>query len=1710
MPTTELLDKLIRVMELRAKMAPPRRYHLPGQHDQESHGNRDGAGDVTETPAFKAWFGDSKVVDANGKPLVVYHGTDIDFEAFAKDKIKSKYPYSFGFHFTSRPSEADVYAGGLEASQHPVAKGVVLPVYISAQNPLVITTKEMSASIEADLNRYDIIHKLVEAKNAGHPYDSVIIKTARTDEWGGINVIVFSPTQIKSKFNKGTFNPKDPRISYANGQVATTLKGHRLALLGFDYADAEELARVRKDFAAYLASEGVEDAEAAANAIEHSWELATYHLPGQHDQESHGNWATGGGFYSRLTQAITEAKQTTAPASDWIAILSKAPGVTKDELAATKMIEFLRSKGTAQVTRDELLAFSRVNEVRLGEKVLGGVDTTGWTAKPMRNSGGDTVNGAWIVLDAQGNEVGNGTAFVTDTAEEAIEKAASFGGEGVPNPKFSQYVLPGGEDYKELLITLPSGVDRVSQAEKDEYILLRDKISQPFGGERMTDAERARYSELSAMLQAADKGDFKGPHYDEPNILAHTRFDTRLDEAGGKVLFLEEIQSDWAQQGREKGFAGSLDPEAETRRIVGDAWGRLGVVERQQLIASQTNKANNGVPSAPFVTDTKAWVGLAMKRMVNYAVANDFNSIAWTTGAQQADRYDLSKQIKSLTWSTNGETTMIRARGLRGEDVIRWTGAHTELPSVVGKDMAANIDQQPRRKDGTGKGEFTGLDLKVGGEGMKAFYDGIVPQVANGLLKRLGGTKVEPIKIRYGKQFYVQQGFTIPLAMKERIKRGLALFEGAEPARVYLGQAFLADYAWRGALDLTRGSMGLKLFNLYREIKRHDAYQPHEDDPGVMIAVKVPDEVAKQLAVKGGNKPDDMHCTLVYLGRLSKVEAVLPAVRQALAEMTPNYPSMTGVINGLGRFGASESSDGKEVIYATLDCPGLVQLRTDLVSAIEAAGAEVAKDHDFTPHITLSYVEPGQELDVPLPDYEIEVSYISLVVGGATEQVFGLGPKTYDNQDYASQRPLSPAERRVDFAAIKSIFDHDAAEVDLKLRRVIKEARDSLVELVTKQMHYPLTAEFAQSVQLSTGPEFAKIVEGYLLSVWRKNRDLALNELPEDVSVKLGWVRRYEGDEQKEYASSFSLDVAGNYFFNRSLMIKGLVDDELTKQVKLQIFQSLLGDSSQDMVMKALDALFEPWMGDPTKIVPSGISRTPEDILKPYRLENITRTETANAMNLARKAVGEAASDFIIGWEHSSILDERTSLTCDLADGIKFSKDNPKAGTLSPPLHWNCFPNAMTSLYTAEGWKAIVDIKVGDQVLTHKGRFRPVTKLFNTQKYNGDVIRLSVAQPKLNNTNSIKDHVKQITVTPEHPVLTDTGWVPAEQLTAGMNVIVAAVPCRVCGKPVPLMARRDPRFCSRRCNVESGWATLHKRWADPQYRKRRTKQISDDMLRQYADGVRNGKKITAAAHVRTRQMAKSKDFHLNRPEVKAASVVAAHASPKWRKAVTVDRMGKNNPMFKHPETIPNWTAKMKQFFLDHPERHPNSVLAAKGGVSKPQKLLFECAKKIDVTAELNYPVKLGRRLLFLDVALPENKIALEYDGSYWHQDDDKDDRRDADLREVGWTVLRYRDRVPEAEELGAAVARVLMNHKQQYSFVPLRVAEVKRDVIKYRPKRLYNVAVAEDESYVVRGVVFHNCRSLDLPVFTIDEPVDWTSEAKLDKVIATIPKGWVK
>lgn len=162
---------------------------------------------VTETPAFKRWFGDSKVVDAQGKPLVVYHGTNADVSIFERRSSTTK-----AYYFAADPVTASEYTGGGEG-------GNVMPVHLSIRNPLEVDAKGAAfASIMVDGERTNERALVRKAQGAGH--DGLILRnvldgagprgeTVPTDVF-----VAFRPEQIKSSIgNRGTFNPRDPNIS---------------------------------------------------------------------------------------------------------------------------------------------------------------------------------------------------------------------------------------------------------------------------------------------------------------------------------------------------------------------------------------------------------------------------------------------------------------------------------------------------------------------------------------------------------------------------------------------------------------------------------------------------------------------------------------------------------------------------------------------------------------------------------------------------------------------------------------------------------------------------------------------------------------------------------------------------------------------------------------------------------------------------------------------------------------------------------------------------------------------------------------------------------------------------------------------------------------------------------------------------------------------------------------------------------------------------------------------------------------------------------------------------------------------------------------------------------------------------------------------------------------------------------------------------------
>lgn len=123
--------------------------------------------------AFRKWFGDSKVVDENGQPLVMYHGTDKEFTAFQPRGVVHGW-------FTSRKQRAEEYGNN------------VLAVYLRLENPASFSQS----------NRYSD----ERLKRMGH--DGVLGYSE-----GEYIAYVFSASQIKSVDNDGTWDADDPNIT---------------------------------------------------------------------------------------------------------------------------------------------------------------------------------------------------------------------------------------------------------------------------------------------------------------------------------------------------------------------------------------------------------------------------------------------------------------------------------------------------------------------------------------------------------------------------------------------------------------------------------------------------------------------------------------------------------------------------------------------------------------------------------------------------------------------------------------------------------------------------------------------------------------------------------------------------------------------------------------------------------------------------------------------------------------------------------------------------------------------------------------------------------------------------------------------------------------------------------------------------------------------------------------------------------------------------------------------------------------------------------------------------------------------------------------------------------------------------------------------------------------------------------------------------------
>lgn len=464
-------------------------------------------------------------------------------------------------------------------------------------------------------------------------------------------------------------------------------------------------------------------------------------------------------FYSALEQAVGGINQPRMTGDAWLGTLRNKQGVKPEEMQYTGLQEFLESKKGQPVTKQEIQDHLAANQIELKEVTKGGDAGTQQKAWELAREHGWK---SWDEIDAP-------------TQRKYIQRVSREAGE-TPT-KYHDYQLPGGENYREMLLTMPKTMNpefkavgtRTNELQRKAADLMAEwkRISEEhpntpearqayadyFKVRKEADASLSRQMELSQEHRAQN---YKSSHWDEPNILAHVRMNDRTID-GKRSLHLEEIQSDWHQQGRDRGYK-SGDYEAKIEEAVAaknkaydnflatpesspEFWKASQEYEAaKQAVSDLRSKRDNGVPDAPF---KKTWHELALKRMLREAAEKGYDRLSWTPGEAQAARYDLSQQVDRIGWARKSDGTYdLTIEPKDGRAVTLDAQTPDQLKSAIGKEMAEKIVNAEGQKISnagyTHAGEMEGEGLKIGGEGMKGFYDHMIPKALEKLAKEYG------------------------------------------------------------------------------------------------------------------------------------------------------------------------------------------------------------------------------------------------------------------------------------------------------------------------------------------------------------------------------------------------------------------------------------------------------------------------------------------------------------------------------------------------------------------------------------------------------------------------------------------------------------------------------------------------------------------------------------------------------------------------------------------------------------------------------------------------------------------------------------------------------------------------------------------------------------------------------------------------------------
>ena len=504
------------------------------------------------------------------------------------------------------------------------------------------------------------------------------------------------------------------------------------------------------------------------------------------------------GFYSAVEQAALNLEKTDGTGQGLLNELMKAPDVKKDEMDAIGLIDAFKDKPKA--TKQELIDYIGQNKIELGSTVrqdyevpkvnLQRLDAD--LGKKIKSPSEEMTDGVWDfsfkdpaigekisykayripsyngmggvrvpervdLYDGRGNLVDE-FATVQD-AQRYVENDAIVTARheyGPTRPKFRDYALDDGKNYQETLLTLPMAERKYVYDVFDSRTQKSKQFATRAEAENFANQDKTGNTFVSEMQ--VGKEDYISGHWEQPNVMAHVRTQDFVDADGKNMRVIEEVQSDWHQAGREKGYGNKLKERYSFNELPD---GRIELLDEGRLVSTSRNmddavqeaKAvdgyDYGVPDAPM---KETWYQTALRKAVKDAIDAGQDRVGITTGARQAERYNLRKQVDGVFYTKNDDGTFNVSVAKNDKEVWADTSIKPEkLSDVIGKELTKKI------VDGSGANEngvkaLRGLELEIGGEGMKKYYDDVYPKYLEKFAKKYGAT-VKEVNVKVGDEW---------------------------------------------------------------------------------------------------------------------------------------------------------------------------------------------------------------------------------------------------------------------------------------------------------------------------------------------------------------------------------------------------------------------------------------------------------------------------------------------------------------------------------------------------------------------------------------------------------------------------------------------------------------------------------------------------------------------------------------------------------------------------------------------------------------------------------------------------------------------------------------------------------------------------------------------------------------------------------------------